>query len=637
MSSLKDIFNDLVDAEEQKERIALPSQWAATNRVLSGVQSSYPGRWRNDFLPYLVPIMDFFARDNRNVIGTNEEQNFTTIVVLKGSRMGVTTAMVNVMGWYIDQQPTAIRYLVANQSTLKDVFDVQVEVMLTECGLLDKIVSPRKKDSGNTKFAKHFFGGSLHGGSLNTLASRTSYTAKVIVADELDEVSISAREGLELEVQERSITYGNAARLAFFSKPGDAETSTTLELFNKSNQCYWHVMCPDCNERFRLRWQDDEGNFCFVYDTTDDGHYVMGSAAAICSHCKAKIGQKALPWMNERGKFIPSVVGINPRYLGLQLCGLATRQRDWDDVCITWIAAKGDIFSTRAFIKSILGEPHVEKLPEQAYRNWWVANTSTLVEVSHDFRWSDDQLASIKLITMGVDIQDGWLEAQVVGFTDQITAYDLHHFQIHGKDYAPADVVVDPMSLTSFALSELQRRLQENDWVGCPYLGQGDSVAKMDDRFSGLATPHVVFVDSGYQPALVYEFCKSIRPRLVAASRGVESFVDGTFIKHDEKSGSKLGLIKVQLNTFLLKQELYNSIANSRIEENFVHILPHRDDKYKRGFLSEKLEQKGAKMAWTKIERRNEVLDCWVMARAAMYFFATDGCENAPDWQGVFG
>lgn len=68
------------------------SEWAAKYRTLAG--GAIPGPWNNDITPYLAEIMDAFTDD---II---EE-----IVFVKPTQVGGTTAMENMIGCLIDQDP----------------------------------------------------------------------------------------------------------------------------------------------------------------------------------------------------------------------------------------------------------------------------------------------------------------------------------------------------------------------------------------------------------------------------------------------------------------------------------------------------------------------------------------------------
>ena len=73
------------------ERLTV-SQWAEKKRTLTG--GAMPGPWRNSVTPYLVEIMDAFSDD---VI---EE-----IIFVKPTQVGGTTAMENMIGALVDQEP----------------------------------------------------------------------------------------------------------------------------------------------------------------------------------------------------------------------------------------------------------------------------------------------------------------------------------------------------------------------------------------------------------------------------------------------------------------------------------------------------------------------------------------------------
>lgn len=96
-------FNAMVDRLLKKSRnfydhVLSPSQWTQTHRVLtSDLGAARPGRWSHDETPYLKEIMDNFAPDSGVVSQT----------IMKATRMGFTTAAVNVAGWVMDQFPTS--------------------------------------------------------------------------------------------------------------------------------------------------------------------------------------------------------------------------------------------------------------------------------------------------------------------------------------------------------------------------------------------------------------------------------------------------------------------------------------------------------------------------------------------------
>ena len=74
------------------------SQWADTNRELSGKQAGERGRWRTARNPILREIMDAMSASSR----------VTDIWVMKSSQVGVTEATVNFLGYCMDHAPAPV-------------------------------------------------------------------------------------------------------------------------------------------------------------------------------------------------------------------------------------------------------------------------------------------------------------------------------------------------------------------------------------------------------------------------------------------------------------------------------------------------------------------------------------------------
>lgn len=114
-----------------REQPIKPSQWAERKRILSPVQGALPGPWDSDNTPYLREIMDNFAPDSP----------CREFVVMKATRLGFTSAMINVCGWIIDVHPCATRILIPNENTLKEVMNHQLNEMIISSQLESKIMA----------------------------------------------------------------------------------------------------------------------------------------------------------------------------------------------------------------------------------------------------------------------------------------------------------------------------------------------------------------------------------------------------------------------------------------------------------------------------------------------------------------
>ncbi|MDE6838731.1 MAG: phage terminase large subunit family protein, partial [Acutalibacter sp.] len=71
------------------------SQWAEKYRMLDSKTSALPGPWRNSMTPYLVGVMD--------ALGDYETEE---IVLCKSAQLGGTEAILNALGYIIQQDPS---------------------------------------------------------------------------------------------------------------------------------------------------------------------------------------------------------------------------------------------------------------------------------------------------------------------------------------------------------------------------------------------------------------------------------------------------------------------------------------------------------------------------------------------------
>ena len=101
------------------ERLTV-SQWAEKKRTLTG--GAMPGPWRNSVTPYLVEIMDAFSDD---VI---EE-----IIFVKPTQVGGTTAMENMIGALVDQEPAPTMVVYPSDDLAETTAETRLVPMFKAC------------------------------------------------------------------------------------------------------------------------------------------------------------------------------------------------------------------------------------------------------------------------------------------------------------------------------------------------------------------------------------------------------------------------------------------------------------------------------------------------------------------------
>src|SRR4051812_48359662 len=142
---------------ELRRRIFTPppkltvAEWADRYRMLTSIASAEPGQWRTDRAPYQRGIMDAFS-------------DFATekVVVMTSAQIGKTEILFNVIGFFIDEDPSPILKVRPNKEDAEQWSKTRLAPTIRDTpALRDKIRDPKSRDSGNTLLIKEFPGGHI--------------------------------------------------------------------------------------------------------------------------------------------------------------------------------------------------------------------------------------------------------------------------------------------------------------------------------------------------------------------------------------------------------------------------------------------------------------------------------------------
>ncbi|WP_419210827.1 phage terminase large subunit family protein [Providencia manganoxydans] len=228
--------------------------------------SSSPGPWRTDRTPYLKGVMDELSAS----CPTRE------IVFAKGSQIGASEAGTNWLMYLIDQQPGPLLALQPTEQTAMRWSKQRIGPSLLQCEQLsDKLF----RNNGNTLLQKDFINGTLILSGANSPASLASMPISAIYFDEIDRYPDSAGDegdpiGLALR---RTATFQNA-KIFYSSTPTLLNLSRTWDLWEDSDQRYYHVPCPHCGEKQVLYFEN------LLWDRGDPDSVVL-----VCIHCGSLI------------------------------------------------------------------------------------------------------------------------------------------------------------------------------------------------------------------------------------------------------------------------------------------------------------------------------------------------------------
>jgi phage terminase large subunit GpA-like protein len=367
------------------------SEWADAWRMLSPEASAEPGLWDTGRAEYLRGVMDAIS-----------EPGVSKVVVAKGSQVGFTECLNNILGFYIDQDPAPILIVQPNvemaEAWSKDRFSPMIRD--TPC-LTNKVHSPMSRDSGNTLRQKVFAGGRLAIVGANSPAGLASRPIRIVIADEVDRFPVSAgSEGDPLALaSKRQQTFWNRKTL-LGSTPTLKETSVIWREWLASDQRRFFVPCHACGHAQALTWTNVK------WDETPEGQHLPTTAYYTCEACGSIWNDADRRDAVTKGEWIatnPAVVGI----AGFHIPGLLSPWLMLADIVAEFLAARKDAALLQVWSNTVLGEPTE---PKQEF----IEGSGLLRrgEVYGPGSIPDEAL----LLTAGVDVQGDRLEVQVIAF-----------------------------------------------------------------------------------------------------------------------------------------------------------------------------------------------------------------------------
>ena len=553
------------------------SQWADRERMIPPEASPEPGRWRTTRAEYQRAIMD--------AVG---DPFVERIVVMTASQIGKTELLLNIIGYYVDQEPSSILTLQPSEKPMGESFskDRLAPMIRDTPALQGKIKDPRSRDSGNTVLHKSFPGGHITIAGANSPAGLASRPIRVLLCDEVDRYPSSAgTEGdpVTLAVQ-RTQNFWNR-RIVLVSTPTISGISRIEKAYAVSTKEIWCVPCPSCGE-----FQPYEWNRIIYKDVVEP--------LMKCSYCGATHNEIEWKAGQERGVWAPEVKN-DSRTRGFHLNAFAS---PW----VTW-----------AYIVQQYQEAY--KNGEEELKAWWNTklglpweSQSGAIEVetleSHREEYTAEIPDGVLILTCGVDTQDDRLEAEVVGWGTGKESWGIEYRVFYG----------DPGQKEVWsALDDFLSR--------CWTYADGEEI--------GIAC---TCIDSaGHYTDDVYKFCKSRARRNIFAIVGRGDSGRPSVGKPSRHNRRHVMLFTLGVNT--IKGSLFSRLKAEQPGPGYCHFpidvkTNHRgyDTPYFKGLVSERMVMKRVRgkerIEWEPRWRgiRNEPLDVRVYATGALEILNPD-------------
>ena len=619
----------LVDADNiARTRIALAaetlrgeglaSEWVEAECRLPPEVASVEGRFR--LAPYQRGFLDIACMDGGPV----------KIVWLKAARVGYTSMLLASICYLLARARRHVLVYMPSDDDAKAFGKDSVSPFLRDCratsALLGEVEDKRSQDANTYKLVG---GKTLRiRGSASGRAFRR-VTADVTMLDEIDGYPLSvgaagsgpggagkAGEGDPVSLAFRAVKNSPFKRQLLGSTPTDEATSAVLmEHMGCELRLAFHVPCPLCGEFSTLDWE----NFHWPKDGTPSSR--SHGVRHMCPACGESWRYDRLPGALAGGEWrapeyetavlggtrdenplagwrVVESPGEPPRLLDAE--GV---RRPWpDSVGFHLWAAYSPYYSWREWVRewlSAVDEPEKMRSFTNHVRGvcWRDSASAVVTETElHQMKACLTPLPNeVVYVSVGVDVQDGWLSALAVGWDVEKRAYVLEQRVFAGV-------------------------VSREDGAGWEALGawlaSGPSWRRADGADLGIG---VVGVDSGYQTLACYRAVPRLPHPLPLLLKGDANFAapeiklpPGRARAGDGGSAPLFSLGVSQAKRTLVQRMRDGGVvlADTLEDQTLLELASER--------MARRIVNGRAKWRWEQIRPRNEALDCLTYSYCSM-------------------
>lgn len=572
------------------------SQWAEEFRWLSPESAAEPFRWRNDRTPYLVRIMD-------DLTPADPVQR---VVFMKGSQIGATEAGNNWLGYIVHHAPGPILMMRPTVNDAKKASKQRLAPMIRDTPVLAERIAPvRSRDSGNTLLSKAFPGGTLTLAGANVVADLKSSAQRFLFPDEIDEYKGDVEgQGDPIDiVEKRTLTFQSRRKVFLVSTPTIKGMSRIEKAYLASDRRRFMIACPHCGHADFLTWEGPDR----VAGVPGIHHHIRWdpglpeTARMVCGECEKDVHERHKPAMLAGGHW--EAFGESATH-GYHLSGLYSPWLTWAEAAREFLEVKDDPFRLRVWINQILGETYEE-------RGDAIEPESILARLEA-YPVGVDVPAGVGFLVSSTDVQDDRLETLVLGFGAGEESWVIDH-QVFRGDTAGREV-----------WAQLRRYL-----VGSRFRHENGALMPIE----------ISTVDTNFRTQEGYHFCKINARRNVFAVRGGRE--RGKPIVQTSSVDKRHRVKVFTLCTDTAKDVIFGRLRimpfrSGSSAPGVVHFpeaygggpasIEQRgvDQTFADQLTSEKAQwlwdkRRGPVRVWYKTEERNEILDLFVYAFAALH------------------
>lgn len=552
------------------------SEWADLNRRISPEASAEPGIWRTSRAEYQRGIMD--------AISDNQAER---IVIMSSAQIGKTEILLNVIGYYIDQEPSPILILNPTLQMGQAFSKDRLAPMIRDTPCLNKkIGDPKSRNQGNTLLHKKFSGGHITISGANSAASLASRPIRVLLCDEVDRYPISAgAEGDPLSLaMKRTANFWNR-KIVWVSTPTILGASRIEKAFDLSSCEEWEIPCPVCGEYNKFDWD------LIVYKDVTEPVMKCKKCGALNNKVKWQAGQNKGIWRAGKPE--------NKKFRGFHLNAFASPWSSWEELCEQYEEAILDSpEEVKVWTNTVLGLPYENK----------VGTIEVTSLDTHREEYKCEVPDQVLILTAGVDVQDDRFALEIVGWGLGQESWGILYKEIYGN----ISNIEVWNNLSEILLNEYYYKDGTALKIACTCIDSGGH-----------------FTDE------VYNFVRKNKRNNIFAVKGSSNAGMPGVGRVSHRNKGRVPLFILGVNT--LKGELYARLKIEKAGPGYCHFPKDFKNNncgywnnYFTGLLSERMvvHRKAGRdvITWEKRYRdiRNEPLDCRIYATGALGIIKPD-------------
>jgi len=546
------------------------SEWSDTNRILTTEASAEAGRYRTSRTPFMREIMD----------SCSPMSPVQQVKVMKGTQIAGSTVGDNIVLTYLDLYPCPILYILPTETLAKGTSTRRFTPAIRAIPhLRAKIKGGKGKDEIGNMYTKNVSGGGLTLGWSNSTSSFRSFSARVVILDDVD--------GFGEFGEGNVMTLGKARADAFSNKMIYINSTPTIEgdsniekEYEDSDQREYFMPCPECGEHINFEWE------YFTFEHKD--YKLISDVTYSCKHCGCSIPEHKKTWMmaEENGAvWIPQNEGHEHRGYLIPSFLSPVGWLSWTNIVREFLTAtkamnRGDHRLMQTWVNTRKALPFKPKLDGVD-----ITNSDERTEY-----YGAEVPNAVKVLTAGIDTQDDRVEILILGHAHNGELYVINYHVIAGDFQYEAT----KNALDDFLINTIYTRVDG---------------FKMKVHGSSMDT-------GGHRTKAVYEYLKNRIPNKIFGIKG--SSTPNAPVVNKQLSDLNIGDSNLfMVGTTTIKDDFYARLAITDEGFNYVHFpkIDVIDNKFFKMLTAEKRDDKGK---YIKIRTRNEAIDCMVYAIATM-------------------